>query len=200
MRVYIVWVKGKIVTLKNPPGIMFHEYLVGRPYPRDTRETDSLARLFSFQSCVSHVATSQVSFSWNPLDLQLSLNLHQLNTKPNTIKSHKIQRTRLKQLQHFLSWNKVNIKHSCKSQLYMYNKNLFFNLWFIFSLLSLPHYCNSLSLSSFSLFLFALTSLNPKPSQASFLSLKSAWRQWQWRRGDQLLWWRHGDYGAVVEP
>ena len=104
--IYIVWVKGKIVTLKNPPGIMFHEYLVGRPYPRDTRETDSLARLFSFQSCVSHVATSQVSFSRNPLDLQLSLSLHQLNTKPNTIKSYKIQGTKLKKLQHFLLWIK----------------------------------------------------------------------------------------------
>ena len=47
--------------------------------------------------------------------------LHQLNTKPNTIKSHKIQGTKLKQLQHFLLWNKANIKHSCKSQLYTYH-------------------------------------------------------------------------------
>ena len=46
---------------------------------------------------------------------------HQLNTKPNTIKSHKIQWTKLKQLQHFLSWNKANIKHSCKLQLYIFN-------------------------------------------------------------------------------
>ena len=53
------------------------------------------------------------------IDLHLSLILHQLNTKPNTIKSHKIQGTKLKQLQHFLSWNKANIKHSCKSQLYI---------------------------------------------------------------------------------
>ena len=44
--------------------------------------------------------------------------LHQLNAKPNTIKSHKIQGNKLKQLQHFLSWNKANIKYSCKSQLY----------------------------------------------------------------------------------
>ena len=98
---------------------MFRNYLAGRSYPRDTRETDNLARLFSFQSCASHVATSQVSFSRNPLDLQLSFSLHQLNTKPNTIKSHKIKGTKLKQLQNFLSWNKVNIKHSCKSQLYI---------------------------------------------------------------------------------
>ena len=32
--------------------------------------------------------------------------------------SHKIQGNKLKQLQHFLSWNKANIKYSCKSQLY----------------------------------------------------------------------------------
>ena len=44
--------------------------------------------------------------------------LHQLNTKPNTIKSHKIQRNNLLHLQHFLSCNKANIKHSYKSQLY----------------------------------------------------------------------------------
>ena len=42
-RVYIIWVKGKKVTLKNPPGRMFRDYLMGRPYPRDTRENDSLA-------------------------------------------------------------------------------------------------------------------------------------------------------------
>ena len=42
MRVYIVWVKGKKVTLKNLSGRMFREYFVRRPYPRDTREIDSL--------------------------------------------------------------------------------------------------------------------------------------------------------------
>ena len=47
MRVYIVWVKG-METHKNPPGRMFCDCLAGRPYPRDTRENDSLARLFSF--------------------------------------------------------------------------------------------------------------------------------------------------------
>ena len=45
MRVYIVWVKGKEFTYKNPPGRMF----------RDTRENDSLALLFSFQSCAPHM-------------------------------------------------------------------------------------------------------------------------------------------------
>ena len=116
--IYIEWVKGRKVTLKKSPGRMFRDYFAGRPYSRDTREIDSLTRLFNFQSCASHMATSRVSFIWNPLGLQLSLNLHQLNTKPNTIKSHKIQGTNLKQLQHFLSWNKANIKLSCKSQLY----------------------------------------------------------------------------------
>ena len=125
MRVYIVWMKGKKVTLKNPPGRMFRDYLTRRPYPRDTRENDNLARLFSFQSWAPHMPFSQKLFSWTShelvtkcTDLQLSLSLHQLNTKLNTIKSHKIQGTKLKQLQDFLSWNKANIKHSCKSQLY----------------------------------------------------------------------------------
>ena len=125
MGVYIVWVKGKKVTLKNPPGRMFREYLAERPYSQDTRENNSLAQLFSFQSCAPYMPFSREPFSRTShelvakcTDLQLSLSLHQLNTKPNTIKSHKIQGTKLKQLQHFLSWNKANIKHSCKSQLY----------------------------------------------------------------------------------
>ena len=63
MRVYIVWVKGMEVTLKKPLGRMFRDCLVGRPYPRDTRENDSLARLFSFQSCAAHVVLSRLSFS-----------------------------------------------------------------------------------------------------------------------------------------
>ena len=33
MRVYIVWVKGKKVTLKNLLGRMFCDYLARRPYP-----------------------------------------------------------------------------------------------------------------------------------------------------------------------
>ena len=124
MKVYIVWVKGKKVTHKNPLGRMFCDYLVGRPYPQDIRENDSLARLFSFQSCAPHMPFSQEPFSRiscklvaKCTDLYLNLNFHQLNTKPNTIKSHKIQGTKLKQF-HVLSWNKANIKHSCKSQLY----------------------------------------------------------------------------------
>ena len=121
MKVYIVWVKGREVTLKKPPGKMFRDCLAGRPYPRDICENDSLARLFSFQSCASHVpfcGLASRKFLAKSTDLQISLSLHQLNTKPNTIKSHKIQGTKLEQLQHFLLWNKANIKHSCKSQHY----------------------------------------------------------------------------------
>ena len=43
------------VSLKNLPGKMFRDCLAGRPYPRDTCENDSLARLFSFQSYASYV-------------------------------------------------------------------------------------------------------------------------------------------------
>ena len=55
MRVYIIWVKDMKVSLKNPLSRMFRDYLEGRPYPRDTRENDSLARLFNFQSYAPHV-------------------------------------------------------------------------------------------------------------------------------------------------
>ena len=43
MRVYIVWVKGKKVTLKNPLGREFRENLARSPYPRDTCKNNSLA-------------------------------------------------------------------------------------------------------------------------------------------------------------
>ena len=49
---------------------MFYDYLKGRPYPRDTRKTDSLAQLFSFQSCASHLPFSQEPF------LQASREMH----------------------------------------------------------------------------------------------------------------------------
>ena len=63
IRVYIAWVKDKQVTLKKPPDRKFCDYLTRRPYPRDTRENDSLAQLFSFQTCTLHMALSRVSFS-----------------------------------------------------------------------------------------------------------------------------------------
>ena len=97
MKVYIVWVKGREVTLKKPPGKMFCDCLAGRPYPRDICENDSLARLFSFQSCASHVpfrGLASRKFLAKSTYLQISLSLHQLDTKPNTIKSHKIQGTK----------------------------------------------------------------------------------------------------------
>ena len=43
IRVYIVWVKGKKVTHKNPSGRESLGYLAGRPYLRNTREIDSMA-------------------------------------------------------------------------------------------------------------------------------------------------------------
>ena len=55
MRVYIVWVKGKEFTHKNPPGRMFRDCLARRPYLRDTCENDNLTQLFSFQSCAPHM-------------------------------------------------------------------------------------------------------------------------------------------------
>ena len=43
MKVYIVWMKGKKVTLKNSPGKMFRDYLARRPYSQDTCKNDNLA-------------------------------------------------------------------------------------------------------------------------------------------------------------
>ena len=114
--------EGKKVTFKNPPSRMFHEYLAKRPYPWDTREILQAGITLQLPTCASHVALLRVSFSRASREIHLFFNscsiLHQINTKYNTIKSHKIQGTKLKQLQHFLSWNKANVKHSYKSQLY----------------------------------------------------------------------------------
>ena len=133
MRVYIVWVKGKKVTLK----ILQVECFVGTS--RDGLSRKVLAKCtwhltLQLLACASHVA-----FTWEPLltnFLRASrkialifiacLILHQLNTKSNKIKSHKVQGNKLMQLQHFLSWNKINIKLSCKSQLYTDYKTTFF--------------------------------------------------------------------------
>ena len=88
--------------------------------------------LFSFQhvllTCLFSRVTLLANFSWASCETALifisCLILYQINTKPNTIKSYKIQGIKLKQIQHFLSWNKANIKHSCKSQLYNDNSRL----------------------------------------------------------------------------
>ena len=58
----------------------------------------NLSRVLSLEPIVRHVARSTVL-----------INFHQLNTKPITIKSHKIQENKLMQLQHFSSWKKANI-------------------------------------------------------------------------------------------
>ena len=62
MRVYIVWVKGKKVTLNKFPIIMICDYLVGRPYLRDTREILQVGMTLQLPAYASHVALSQVSF------------------------------------------------------------------------------------------------------------------------------------------
>ena len=94
MGVYIVWVKDKKVTFK----ILQTESFTGWPFSRDTRETNSLARLFSFQYVLltwlfhwqaSHETLTRSTYSSNTCSI-----LYQLHTKPNTIKFHKIQGTK----------------------------------------------------------------------------------------------------------
>ena len=92
MKEYIVWVKGKKVILKNPLGRKSCGYLARRPYPWNIHEIDNLTRLFSFQSCASHMLFMLEPFSWTSREivakctnLYLSLSLHKLNTKPNKI-------------------------------------------------------------------------------------------------------------------
>ena len=93
MRVYITWVKGKQVTLTKPPDRKFRDYLVGRPYPQDTRENDSLSWLFSFQTCASHMALSRVSFSQNLLSIHArfftNLILNPIQQNPKKYKEQK---------------------------------------------------------------------------------------------------------------
>ena len=61
IRVYIVLVKDKKVTLKNPSDRMFHEYLVRRPYMRDTHEILQADMTLQFLACASHVAFRRLS-------------------------------------------------------------------------------------------------------------------------------------------
>ena len=83
--------------------------------------------------CTSHMAFSRVTLLESFLRVSRKialifiacLILQQLNTKLNTIKSHKIQVNKLMQLQHFLLWNKTNIKYSCKSQFYTFYREFF---------------------------------------------------------------------------
>ena len=105
---------------------MFQGYFASWPFSLDNGKINSLTRLFSFQSCASQLPFSREPFLRTSCELLVKLHwffisysiLHQLNTKLNTIKFHKIQGTKLKQLHYFLSWNKANIKHSYKSQFY----------------------------------------------------------------------------------
>ena len=57
MMVYIVWVKDKKVTFKNPPGREFHGYLA-----RHSQKQHPSVN-FQLLACVSHIALLLVSFS-----------------------------------------------------------------------------------------------------------------------------------------
>ena len=106
MRVYIVWMNGIRVTLKIPTISAFHvssrELAKLRDKSRNTLtlQLPACAPHVTFAGCTAHEQSHKINF--------LS-NVHQLNTKPNTNKSHKIQENKLMKLQHFLSWDKVNI-------------------------------------------------------------------------------------------
>ena len=65
MRVYIVWVKGREVTLKKAQGRMFRDCLAGRPYSRDTRESDSLARLLCRKYAYTQQKVKRIYFIHN---------------------------------------------------------------------------------------------------------------------------------------
>ena len=100
MRVYIVQVKGKKVTFINLPGKEFHKVSRWNALPARYSQNQQPGMIFQLPTCAFHVALSQVSFSQASREIYLFFNscliLHQLNTKPNTIKSHKIQETKLK--------------------------------------------------------------------------------------------------------
>ena len=59
--IFILWVKGKKVTLSNPLSRKFRKYLTKRPYLRDTRKILQAGMTLQFRTCASHVP-----FSWNP--------------------------------------------------------------------------------------------------------------------------------------
>ena len=127
MRVYIVWVKGMKVTLKILQAKSFvdtsRDGLSREVLAKYSLALNSSASSICF-SCALFAGTFLVNFLWASHKIALIFIscsiLHQFNTKSNTIKSHKIQENNLMHLQHFLLWNKVNIKHSYKSQFYIY--------------------------------------------------------------------------------
>ena len=129
MRVYIVWVKSKKVTLKifqvKSSAGTSRDGLSHKVLAKYSLVLNSSASSMCF-SCALFEETLlanflQASHETTLIFISCSI-LHQLNTKLNTIKSHKIQGNNLIHLQHFLSWNKANIKYSCKSQLYRNSK------------------------------------------------------------------------------
>ena len=63
MRVYIVWVKGKKVTLKNPPSKEFRRYLARRPYSQNTRKILQASMTLQLSTRASYVPFSREPFS-----------------------------------------------------------------------------------------------------------------------------------------
>ena len=107
MRVYIVWVNGKKVTLKILKVESFAGTL-GDGLSREVFEKCSLTLDSSTSSmcfsCALFVGNFLVNFlraSRETVLIFISCSIfHQLNTKLNTIKSHKLQGNKLMQLQH----------------------------------------------------------------------------------------------------
>ena len=103
MRVYIIWVKGKKVTLK----ILQAECFTGTLQDGLSREALTKCNL-ALDSSTSNICFSHAFFAETStrklqrascktaLIFILCSILHKLNTKPNTIKSHKIQENNLK--------------------------------------------------------------------------------------------------------
>ena len=120
MKVYIVWVKSSRQRVS----------WVSCEMACLTKSSWNAVWHLTFQlsTCASYMAFLRESLLANFLRASCEnalifiscLIYHQLNTKSKTIKSYKIQGTKLMQLWHFLSWNKANIKYSCKSQLYKF--------------------------------------------------------------------------------
>ena len=73
MRVYIVWVKGKKVTLKHLLGRMFRKYFMGRPYPRDTHEILQADMTLQLPPCALFAGALLASFSRTSREIVLIL-------------------------------------------------------------------------------------------------------------------------------
>ena len=125
----MVWVNGKKVTLKIIQAKSFkgtsrdglsHEVLTKYSLVLDSSASNMCfsRALFKGTFLLNFLRASRET---TLIFISCSI-LHQLNTKPNIIKSHKIQGNYLMHLQNFLSWNKANIKYSCQSKLYRNSK------------------------------------------------------------------------------